>query len=253
MVDSTDGGESRHDSRRKELRKKIEHSIEVARDQQRMEMQRRRLETARNGLKCYERKQYPEAVRYFVTYLKILEDWKGVASEGLHPGVFDQKKDAGELLLVNSIYWNMVRLFDRTSENGKGNKEFMHYLEKYIAFTKGMPFQPLAAETLRKYMRSRIIVHKNEIKHAYRIITGSRCFVATSLSDLDHPKTVPTLRVFRDRILRKAALGRWLVKSYYRVGPVLADRLDQAPGPVRQLTAWALDALAFVLRCVRLS
>jgi hypothetical protein len=27
----------------------------VARDQQRMVMQRRRLETARNGLKCYER------------------------------------------------------------------------------------------------------------------------------------------------------------------------------------------------------
>ena len=245
-MDENEGGDSWREGRRKALRSKIQRSIEVAKEEQRRELLRRRIELARSGLKSYDHKQYGEAVRAFITYIRILEDWKGVPPGGLQPKNFDLKKDVAELLLINSVYWHLVKLYDQMKTQSTGS-EFSHYIEKYILFTKGMPFQPLAAETLRKYQRSRGVNHPADLKNAYQLITGSRCFVATSLVDLGDEATVPTLRVFRDRVLRRTRPGRAFVRRYYRCGPVLAARLDQAPRWVRRVVSFALDVFARLL------
>ncbi len=234
------------EGRRKALRKKIEHSIEVAKEERRRELLRRRIEMARGGLKAYNEKRFSEAVRSFTTYLRVLEEWKGVSPGGLQPSNFDPKKDVAELLLINSVYWHLAKLFDRMKIQHE--LEFSAYLSKYIIFTKDQPFQPLVSETLRKYLRSGLVVHHKDFKNAYQVITGEKCFVATSLMELGDDRTVPTLRLFRDRVLRRTRPGAMLVRTYYRLGPHLVRALDRAPRPVRRVLSRVLDGLAALIR-----
>src|ERR1051326_2305712 len=105
-----EGSESRKSARQKALRSRIQKSIEDAKEANRRELLRKRIDLARSGLKAYDAKNFAEAVKYFLTYLRILEDWKAVPSGGLHPSLFDLKTDVPELLLINSVYWHLVKL-----------------------------------------------------------------------------------------------------------------------------------------------
>jgi prepilin-type N-terminal cleavage/methylation domain-containing protein len=56
------------------------------------------------------------------------------------------------------------------------------------------------------------------------------CFIATAaFGDPDHP-AVWVLRAFRDRVLKRWALGRSIIRTYYRFGPSLAAWLERRPG-----------------------
>lgn len=56
---------------------------------------------------------------------------------------------------------------------------------------------------------------------------GSGCFIATAATgSYDHPK-VMTLRVFRDSILKKYALGKIFISIYYSVSPPIAHWIEQ--------------------------
>jgi hypothetical protein len=60
--------------------------------------------------------------------------------------------------------------------------------------------------------------------------TGSKsCFVATACFGSPHQKTVVTLRQFREVVLKKHALGRLFVKSYYQFSPSLAEAIKHSP------------------------
>lgn len=236
----TEESESRKSDRRKALRNKIQQSIDLAKEENRRELLRHRIQTAKTGMQFYEKKQYPEAVQAFLTYIRILEDWKGVSEGGLNPKLFDLKRDIPELLLINSVYWHLTKLFDQTHSTGK-RADFRHYLEKFILFTKGMSFQPLSAETLRKYLRHKNLIHKSDFKNAYKMLSDSKCFVATSLADLIQDSTLPLLRKFRDQTLIAHPMGRRFVKWYYRHGPTLAHWMDKRPHWVRNGAAKTLD------------
>ena len=232
--------------RKKAIRDKIQASIDAAKEQNRRDLMRRRIELARTGLKCYTEKKYPEAVKAFVTYIRILEDWKGLASGGLHPSSFDAKRDVAELLLINNVYWHLVKLYDQTgfSKTGKTTSEFSHYLQKFVLFTKGQPFAPLSGETLRKYIKNTKLRHPKDFKIAYKTITGAKCFVATALVDVTEDETLARLRTFRDQRLRKTKSGRWLIATYYKVGPYLATATDYLPASVRKVMGLGLDLLS---------
>src|SRR4051812_27489138 len=190
-----------------QVRKKFEKTIELAEEERKRKLQIQRLELAHAGISAFKQRRFGETVRSFQSYIKVLEDLKGVPEGGLTPASFDLKKDQSELLMISGIYWDLVKLFDRTRSPQK-RKEFHHYFQKYLLFSKGMPFQPLCAESIRKYISSDKPVHKSEFANAYRILSISRCFVATSLKDVTSVKTLPRLRAFRDHELRKSRIGR---------------------------------------------
>jgi hypothetical protein len=55
-----------------------------------------------------------------------------------------------------------------------------------------------------------------------------RCYVATYLYGMDDPRT-HTLRSFRDQTLMRYPGGAWLVRSYYRLSPVVIDWSRRSP------------------------
>jgi hypothetical protein len=73
------------------------------------------------------------------------------------------------------------------------------------------------------------------------------CYIATAVyGSYDAPRVL-TLRRFRDEVLASSSAGRWLIRVYYRVSPVIAENLRSA----RTLNGWvkaALDRFTDALR-----
>lgn len=236
-------GDGRKEALSRTIRDSIQASIDQAEADHRRELFKRRLELARQGLAFYRAKKIGEAARAFLTYIKILENWKKVSENGLTPSCFDLKTDAPELLLLSGVYWDLAKLFDR-SEAPENLKDFHHYLNQFVVFSKGMNFESLSAETMRKYIRSENPVHKQAFKNAYKKLTGSSCFVATSLVDLIELDTLDSLREFRDHGLAQTFFGRIAARIYYIVGPGLALILDHCPESIRRRVARSLGQFA---------
>jgi hypothetical protein len=166
--------------------------------------------------------------------------WKKCGRDGLTLDLFDKDKDLYEIVLLSGIYWDIAKLYDKAKRLDQ-KKELALALQKYVTFSKGMPFQPLSGEALRRYLGSGKCKHRVEFKAAYTALTGEKCFVATSLLDVTDPMTIVRLRNFRDGTLRKSSVGRFLVAVYYRNSPRLVRTLDRAPESFRRLLGCALD------------
>jgi hypothetical protein len=231
------------------LRDRIQAQMDQAVEAHRQELFRHRIELARGGVRSYSLRRVPEAVKSFHTYLKILEDWKKVPEGTLSPSLFDPKIDAAELLLISGVYWDLVKLYDRT-KSAERYAEFSHFVDKYVEFTVGQPFQPLAAETVRKYIVSDKPVHMKEFKEMYKRIALNRCFVATALVEVQEEGTTPTLRSWRDQVLQNDKLGQIALFLYYRakLGHALAHTTDWLPLPIRRRLGVGLDHLARFVR-----
>jgi hypothetical protein len=247
---TTGAGDGKDSSKKPEkravsrARRHAEMQMEYNEKMHRLAMLRRRIELAQSGVRAYESKRITEAVKNFRAYIRILEDWKGVPEGKLMPAHFDVTKDVAELLLISGVYWDLAKLYDRTRK-AETLAIFRGYLEKYVIFSKGMPFQHVCLETMRKYIGNEKPVHRAEFKNAYKMLGGnSTCFVATSLMDLCHPDTMPRLRDFRDQRLSASAPGRVFIRWYYRNGPWMAACTDRCPHEVRLGMAKALDAFS---------
>ncbi len=228
-------------------RRLVQAAMEKAHEERRQEMFRRRLDLARLGVRNYQQKRPGEAARAFHAYLQILEEWKGVPSGGLAPGLFDLKNDLPELVLITGVYWDLVKLYDRTITEGK-QVEFRHYLEKFVLFSKGMQYEALSAETLRKYVSNEKPLHKEDFKNAYKMLTGSSCFVATALMDVCDERTVPRLRTWRDEYLVHRAWGRKFIAWYGVNGPRIAAASERWPDWMRRTAGAGLDIFARIAR-----
>jgi hypothetical protein len=226
------------------FRSELKRSVEAAELEQKLKMFRQRVDLVRTGLRSYQSHKVIPAVKAFHTYLRILEEMKGVGEGGLTPAHFDLRKEITELLLVSGIYWDLVKIYDRTKSAEK-YAEFMQYMEKFILFSRGMPFETVAAETMRKYIAKEAPVHRAQFKQAYKNMGGSlMCFIATSLFDVSDPETISKLRKFRDEKLLPSATGKFFVRGYYRMGPFAAGLLDRMPDSLRRRAGSALDRIA---------
>lgn len=232
---------------KQKLRSRIQQSIDAAEEKRKKELFKRRIDLARKGLKDYQERKIGSAVNAFSTYLKVLEEFKGVPEGGLTPALFDLEKDIHELLLISGVYWDMVKLYDRTKSPEK-QKDFEHYVSKYLIFAKNMPYQALCAETVRKYISTDRPVHKDAFKNLYKQLGGEKCFVAGALVDLIAPTTLPILREYRDNRLQKSRSGRAFVLIYYQVGPLLATCVERSPLALRRLLARAVDRAGVLLQ-----
>jgi len=227
-------------------RQKIRERIAVAEEAKKLQLQRHRIELVGRGVSSYSEKDLAQAANAFKGYIKVLEDLKGAPSGGLSPSHFNAKEDLPELMLLSGVYWDLVKLYDRTRSADR-YAEFKSYLSKYIQFTKGMKYQTMAAETMRKYIQAKRPVHLNDFKDAYKVIQLSKCFIATELVEYLHVDTIPVLRDFRNEVLEKSQPGRGFIAWYYGTGPKIANRMSKAPRWVRFSAAKAIDVIAVVV------
>jgi len=225
----------------RKMQSRLQEQLERAKEQQRREMYQKRLEVVRKAFDDFRSHKLADATSGFHRYLKIMEEWKKVEENGLKPGKFDVKAEKDELQLLNGVYWDLVKLYDRTNSPNK-YKEFKHYLNQYVIFSKGMPFEATAAETMRKYIETNKARRVAEFKEAYsKLGSLDGCFVATAVAELGDPLTVPRLQHFRDTRLKSGPVGRTFIRFYYRVGPLLAEQIKKLPLVQQKILAAVLD------------
>ena len=230
-----------------QVRQKIQIRIQMAEEAKKLDLQRRRITIAGKGVNAYSEKHLGEAATAFRGYVKILEDLKGAPAGGLTPAHFDPKAEMAEMMLLSGVYWDLTKLYDRT-RSAERYADFKGYLGKYILFSKGLPYQTMSAETMRKYLRAGRAVHKQDFKNAYNQIALSKCFVATELDEYAAEETLAALRGFRDEVLRESPGGRAFVAWYYRRGPGIAKRVARFPEPAKVIAARALDVIGWGAR-----
>lgn len=232
-------------SRQRQIRDKLAQEAARKREQQRIDSLRRRIETAKLGLASFEAKKYPEAIGYFMNYLRILEDWKQVNPGSLNPTLFDTQKDAAEMLLIANVYWNLAKIFDRGGP-GKPEQQFRHFLQQFLLFSRGRSYAPLCSEPLRRHLESGMPVHKSEMKNVYKAITGAKCFIATSLIDTLGEGTLEGLWRLRDERLSKTPIGRAFIRIYYWMAPPVGALIQEMPIAIRKPISRVLDRISQV-------
>ncbi len=205
------------------VRKGIQEAFERQEEQRRKEAWHKRIELAKRGMKLFDQGKLAEALRLFRDYITILENRFSVGQGGLNIGVFDLKKDAGEMLLVAGIYWDMAKIYDHM----KGHQaEMRNCLNKFIEFSIDRPHVILASEAIRKYLASGRCVNQNDFKNAHLVVMKnlSRCFIATAVFGPSSSE-VATLRAFRDQYLAVTQIGRRFISAYYKLSPPIAIAL----------------------------
>lgn len=202
----------------------------------------KRMTLAREGANNFKEAKFKEALSNYYQYLDLLEKTKEVKSNGLEPRLFDQKKDIAELLLLTGVFWDLAKILDQIKG---GEKEKLNlYLDRFVLFSKGMPYQHVSSELVRKYLVNGIPRHRKEFKGAHIRLGGNKCFMVTAVEDYCEPGTLPAMREFRDRVLLKRWWGRVFVRLYYRVGPLLARGLLEMPEPFQANVARFFNRLS---------
>ncbi len=227
----------------KAVRERIQANMDAQMAEQRRELFRKRLEMAKHGVDKFGARDAAKSASNFHTYIRVLEEYKGVPEGGLNPSHFDLKTEIPEILLLSGIYWDLVKLYDRT-KSAERQKDFAHYLQQFIKFSKDLPHQHVSAETLRKYIATNRAQHPEELKNAYRILNNSKCFIASELIDVTDVRTIERLRDFRDMRLERSVLGGVSISVYYALAPGVAFCLRILPGSIRQFLGRQLDSLS---------
>jgi hypothetical protein len=79
------------------------------------------------------------------------------------------------------------------------------------------------------------------------VIAHAACFVVTAVCGDPLAFEVQVMRRFRDRVLMRSRLGRMAVVAYWRVGPILAERLGSHPRLCRGIRRFGLSPLSRAL------
>jgi len=101
-------------------------------------------------------------------------------------------------------------------------------------------------------MTSIIQSSENEIKEddnkaiTFTHIDREGCFIATAAYGSYLEEHVQTLRKFRDDVLLKTSVGRWLVHQYYKYSPELADYIAQH-SELRMIVRWLLTPIVWII------
>jgi hypothetical protein len=220
--------------------------MEKAKREHLQKLVQRRMELARNGATAFRQGKLKEAMAFYFGYIDILEKSKEVERDTLQPKHFDPKKDLAELLLLSGVYWDMAKIHDHS--RGMMDDRLKYYLDRFVMFSRGMPYQHVSAELVRRYLANGTPRHTREFKEAHIRLGGGKCFLATAVEEHLPERTIPDLRRYRDEVLLRHAAGKVFVKCYYAIGPWLAVRLIRRPAWLQRAFARLVQNLSDSLR-----
>ncbi len=227
-------------------RKKVEAQIEKAAKERLTKLFQRRMELARNGAIAFRHGKFKDSIHSYYSYIDILERTKEVPKDGLQPKHFDSKKDIAELLLLSGVFWDLAKMHDRGGK--KTHEKLKYYLDRFVMFSRGMPFQHVSSELVRKFLVNGNLRNRKEFKEAHIRLGGGKCFVATAVEERLTPDIMRDLRAYRDQFLMKRLWGRGLVRAYYAVGPTLAIWVIRSPEAMQNRIARLVKQFANSLR-----
>lgn len=209
-------------------------------EQNRLNLWRNRVSLVRKAKDHLAKREYAESAIHFEKYLRALELVYDKKAGELSPDLFSTEARRQEMTVVASVYWDLVRIYDQSPKYKDRQTAAAVKLAEFARFT------PIYGHIMRKAEGlTRTAKSPDVFKHFIKISskTRPRCFIASAAFEGAHDPTVETLRVFRDRILRRNYFGRRFTRLYYRFSPPIASWIDRAPGFVR-------IALRFLLRKV---
>lgn len=219
--------------------------MEKAERERLMKLFQRRMDLARNGAVSFKQGKVKEAITNYYAYIDILEKTKEVERDGLLPKHFDSKKDIAEILLLSGVFWDLAKMHDQGGK--KGYERLRLYLDRFVVFSAGMPFQHVSSELVRKFLVNGNPRHRKEFKDAHIRLGGGKCFIATAVEEHLPPQTLKDLRSFRDGYLLKRGWGRAFTSVYYAVGPWAARAVIRAPVSAQKGLAFLVKKTADAL------
>lgn len=107
------------------------------------------------------------------------------------------------------------------------------YCERQVAFdaTCGRSSTKAQQQARDRGLKAHAAFYEESRRIADASVTKGRCLVATlALGECDETRA---LRAFRDLYLRRSALGKWLVGTYYSLSPTLCTWLETRPTALR--------------------
>lgn len=227
-------------------RKKVKAQMEKAERERKAKLFSKRMEYARNGAAFFKQGNLKDALQHYFGYIEILEKAKEVGRDELQPKHFDSKKDVAELLLLTGVYWDLSKIHDLGGK--KAFDRFRFYLDRFVMFSRGMPFQHVSAELIRKFLVNGNPKNRKEFKNAHLQLGGGKCFLATAVEEYLPERTLPQLRHFRDDYLLATSGGKAFVRFYYWIGPTLARVLIRTPERFQKMFAVLVQNLADALK-----
>lgn len=215
-----------------------------AKEQNRVMLWRSRVNLVKKAKDCLARKNFSDAAINYEKYIRILEVVFDKKPGELTPELFEKGKNQ-ELTVLASVYWDLMRIYDTSPRYKERQLKAAAKLAEFIRFT------PIFSHVVRKAESQTRTAKNPEAFKQFLAISNKnrpRCFIATAAFDSDEDPCISTLRLVRDRVLRRHALGRRFVRLYYRLSPPIASRIAPWPSTIRAPLRAVLRFVAFVSR-----
>ncbi|MBI2605769.1 MAG: hypothetical protein HYW49_06780 [Deltaproteobacteria bacterium] len=209
------------------VRERIKDAWERQQENKRRELWGKRVQLVKKGMFLFEQRKHQEALKNFREYIAILENNYKVPAGGLHPGLFDQKKEIGDILLISGIFWDMAKIYDHLKDR---RNELQMCLNKYVEFSLNRPHVVLSAHGIKKHLKHSKVQHRDLFSNAHKVLRGNvgKCFIATAVFGPQSPE-VRILQQFRDDVLARSLAGRAVIRAYYLASPPLARLTARTP------------------------
>lgn len=196
---------------------------ERARDDRKKKMWSSRVALVKQGNSLMQNKLYNEAAVSYEKYLRLLELVFDCKTGQLTPESLKESAKTAELTIIVGVYWDLLRIYDSSSQFADRQKHAANQLAKFINYTPAYPDIMKKADAFVRNARNpevvRFFINQAKKKRA-------RCFIATSAFEMPNSLEVQYLRAYRDYTLKKSFWGRKFVYFYYRISPKIADILD---------------------------
>lgn len=210
-------------------------------EQNKLMLWRNRVALVRKAKDHLAQREYGESAIYFEKYLRVLELVYDKKPGELSPELFSTDARRQEMTVVTSVYWDLMRIYDQSPRYKDRQTAAANKLSEFVRFTPIYGHIMRKAETLSRTAKSPD-VFRNFLKISNK--SRPRCFIASAAFEGADDPTIETLRLYRDRVLRRNALGRRFTRFYYRYSPPIARLIDLGPAPVRATLRFLLRKMA---------
>ncbi len=215
----------------------------AAKEDNRLQLWRSRVNLVKQGKLLMQTRKFAEAAAAYEKYLRVLEIVYDRKTNDLSPQLFSNQARKQEIMVISSVYWDLMRIYDTSARYGDRQRRAAEKLAEFARFT------PVFANIARKAeSQVRNAKNKDAYKYFLKLINASRprCFIATSAFDGRSPEVIQLCH-FRDGFLSHRPWGRSFIFQYYRHSPRLAEFLDAHPSmkpPVRKVLRAVANCVA---------